>query len=340
MNVITDPEATARERAAAAESGAPNDPGHALTIGVFDGVHIGHRTVIDRVRELAADLGARSALVTFEPHPAKVLRPDLAPELLTGLEHKLELLEETGLDTVVVVPFDRARAGESAEEFIDSVLLGCLGARAIVVGEDFHFGKGRLGNVDLLKQVGAHAGFEVHGHGLVARPSDSSKLTGHGDVDFEDLGSAVSSSAVRRALTVGEVALAARLLGRPHEVRGVVATGDQRGRTIGFPTANIMVEPGFAVPADGVYAGWYLSPDGLRRPAAINIGRRPTFYEHAEHSLIEAHLLDFDGDLYGQPARVQFERRLRGEKRFDGVDALRAQLDRDVEASRALLQGE
>jgi len=340
VNVITDPDAAARERVAAAASGAPVDAGHALTIGVFDGVHIGHRTVIDRVRALAADLGAKSALVTFDPHPAKVLRPELAPELLTGLDQKLELLAETGLDTVVVVPFDRARAGESAEEFVDSVLVGCLGARAVVVGEDFHFGKGRLGNVELLKQIGAHAGFQVYGHGLLPRPSDSSELTGHTDVDFEDLGSAVSSTAVRRALTVGEVALAARLLGRAHEVRGVVATGDRRGRTIGFPTANIMVEPGFAVPADGVYAGWYVLPDGARWPAAINIGRRPTFYEHAEHSLIEAHLLDFDGDLYGRPARVRFVRRLRGEQRFDGIDALRAQLDLDINAARTLLREE
>lgn len=338
MKVITDPEKAARERSAAAAAGAPADPGHALTIGVFDGVHVGHRTVIEKVKSLADDLGVGSALVTFDPHPARVLRPELAPELLTGLDQKLELLAETGLDTVVVVPFDRARAGESAEEFIDSVLVACLGARAVVVGEDFHFGKGRLGNVDLLAQVGAHAGFDVYGHGLVARPPDSWDLTGHGDVDFADLGPRVSSSAIRRALIVGEVALAARLLGRPHEVRGEVATGDQRGRTIGFPTANIMVEPGFAVPGDGVYAGWYFRPDGSRHPAAVNIGRRPTFYEHAEHSLIEAHLIDFDDDLYDQPARVQFVRRLRGEQRFDGIDALRAQLDRDIDEARSLLR--
>ncbi len=342
MKVIRDPEKVAKERAdpsatgVSGASGVPADE-HVLTIGVFDGVHIGHRTVIDRVKAIAADLGVGSALVTFEPHPAKVLRPELAPDLLTGLDHKLELLAETGLDTVVVVPFDRARAGESAEEFIDSVLIGCVGARAVVVGEDFHFGKGRLGNVDLLRQVGSHAGFEVHGHGLVPRPSHSSELTGHGDVDFADLGSAVSSSAIRRALTVGEVALAARLLGRPHEVRGVVVTGDKRGRTIGFPTANVMVEPGFAIPADGVYAGWYLLPDGSPHPAAINVGRRPTFYEHADHSLIEAHLIDFDGDLYGQPARVRFVRRLRGEQRFDGIDALAAQLQHDIEAAAAIV---
>lgn len=337
VKVITDPERVARQRTEAAASDSAADAGHALTIGVFDGVHIGHRTVIDRIRNIATGLGAKSALVTFEPHPAKVLRPELAPDLLTGLDHKLELLAETGLDTVVVVPFDRTRAGESAEEFIDSVLLGCLSARAVVVGEDFHFGKGRLGNVELLEQVGAHAGFKVHGHGLVPRPSNSSELTGHGDVDFADLGTAVSSSAIRRALTVGEVALAGRLLGRPHEMRGTVATGDKRGRTIGFPTANVMVESGFVVPADGVYAGWYVLPDGSRRPAAVNVGRRPTFYEHAEHSLIEAHLIDFDGDLYDRAARVQFVRRLRGEQRFDGIDALANQLHVDIEAARSVL---
>ena len=337
VKVITNPQRAATERAEAATSPAGPAAGHALTIGVFDGVHIGHRTVIGRVRELADELSVQAALVTFHPHPARLLRPELAPDLLTGLDHKLELLAETGLDTVVVVPFDEARAGESAEEFIESVLIGCLEARAVVVGEDFHFGKGRLGNVELLSQVGEHAGFEVHGHGLVERPSHSSELTGH-EVNFVDLGTAVSSTAIRRALSVGEVALASRLLGRPHEVRGVVASGDKRGRTIGFPTANVMVEPGFAVPGDGVYAGWYLLADGRRLPSAINIGRRPTFYEHAEHSLIEAHVIGFDGDLYDQPAGVQFVRRLRGEQRFDGIDALAAQLARDIAAAESILQ--
>ena len=335
--MITDPEAAARERAAAVAGGGPVRD-HALTIGVFDGVHVGHRMVIDHVRAIAADLGVGSALVTFDPHPARVLRPELAPDLLTGLDHKLELLAATGLDTVVVVPFDVARAGESAEDFIDTILVRCLGARSVVVGEDFHFGKGRLGNVDLLREVGSHVGFDVEGHELVPRPADSAELVGHDEVDFDDLGPAVSSSAIRRALSVGEVALAGRLLGRLHEVRGVVATGDKRGRTIGFPTANVMIEPGFAVPADGVYAGWYVAADGVRRPAAVNIGRRPTFYEHADHSLTEAHVIDFDGDLYDQPARVQFARRLRGERRFDGIDALRAQLHTDIDAARSVLE--
>ncbi len=336
MRIITDLEGAARELAESACDGPPADAAHALTIGVFDGVHLGHRTVIEGVRALAARLSVKSALVTFFPHPAKVLRPDLAPDLLTSIDHKLELLAETGLDAVVVVPFDETRAAESAEDFITSVLVGVLAARAVVVGSDFRFGKGRRGDVELLTRMGAEAGFEVYGRELVPRPQHSSELTGH-DVDFVDLGPAVSSTAIRRALNVGEVALAARLLGRPHEVRGVVAPGDKRGRTIGFPTANVMVEPGFAVPGDGVYAGWYVFPDGTRWQAAINVGRRPTFYEHAEHSLIEAHLIDFDGDLYHQPARVQFVRRLRGEERFDGIEALAAQLVNDVASARQIL---
>jgi len=329
VEVITDPDNYV-DRTADERSGDREDVGHALTIGVFDGIHVGHRQVIEQVKRLAAKLSARSALVTFDPHPAMVLRPDLAPPLLTGLDHKLELLEETGLDTVVVVPFDKARASESAEDFVTSILVGCLGAKAVVVGEDFHFGKGRLGNVQLLAEMGEYCGFEVHGQPLISRPAESMTLSGHGSISFADLGDSVSSTAIRRALSVGEVSLAARLLGRPHEVRGRVASGDRRGRTIGFPTANVVLEPGFAMPGDGVYAGWYLAPHGRRWPSAINVGRRPTFYEAAQRSLVEAHLIDFEGDLYGQPARVQFVERLRGEQRFDGLDELKAQLQRDV----------
>ena len=301
---------------------------HALTIGVFDGVHVGHRLVIERVRSTAARLGVGSALVTFDPHPAQLLRPELAPRLLTGLDHKLELLAGLGLDTVVVVPFDRDRAAESAEEFVHSVLIDCLNARAVIVGEDFHFGKGRLGNVPLLAEMGRSHIFEVHSQALVDRPGVRSAS---GEKK------AVSSTAIRSALESGDVATAADLLDRPHEVRGAVVTGDQRGRTIGFPTANVMVDPMMAVPADGVYAGWYFRTDGTRHAAAINIGRRPTFYEHADHSLIEAHLIDFSGDLYGEAARVQFVERLRGERKFDGIEALRAQLEQDIAAAAEVL---
>ncbi|MDH3293411.1 MAG: bifunctional riboflavin kinase/FAD synthetase [Acidimicrobiia bacterium] len=303
---------------------------HALTIGVFDGVHLGHQAVIDRVRAAAVRLGVKSALVTFDPHPAELLRPELAPLLLTGLEHKLELLEQHGLDTVVVVRFDRDRAAESAESFVHSVLLDCLGAKSVIVGRDFHFGKGRLGNLALLTEMGRVNDFEVDGQPLVDRS---------GVPTADGAGRSVSSTAIRAALSEGDVATATGLLGRPHEVRGTVVAGDQRGRAIGFPTANLMVDGRFAIPGDGVYAGWYVTPDGQRHPSAINIGRRPTFYQHAEHSVVEAHLIGFDGDLYDRPARVRFVERLRGERRFDGIEALKSQLSRDVEAAGRLLTG-
>jgi len=302
--------------------------GHALTIGVFDGVHLGHRLVIERVRKIADRLSAKSALVTFDPHPAQVLRPDLAPLLLTDLEHKLGLLEETGLDTVLVLPFDTDRAAESAEHFVRSVLVDCLDIKAVVVGEDFHFGKGRLGNVGLLTEMGRSYGFQVHDQTLVARPD----LPG-----ADGATRVISSTAIRQALTDGDVGTASTLLGRLHEVRGEVVKGDQRGRTIGFPTANVLVDPNIAIPGDGVYAGWYLLPNGDRRPSAINVGRRPTFYEQADHSLIEAHLIGFSGDLYGQTARVQFVQRLRGERKFDGIDQLKSQLEFDIESAATML---
>lgn len=343
MDVITDPENCSASSAGAHEvAGSDGDAaaaGHAITIGVFDGIHLGHRRVLNRVRQIAEQRSLKSALVTFDPHPARVLRPDLAPSLLTGLEHKLELLEEVGLDTVVVVPFDKTRAGESAEDFVASVLVGCLGAKAIIVGEDFHFGKDRLGNIELLTELGGYYEFDVHGQPLIGRPSTVDRMLQGSSLSFDDLGEAVSSTAIRRALGAGQVSLAAHLLGRNHEVRGEVIAGDQRGRTIGVPTANVLVPPGYAIPGDAVYAGWYLLPDGTRWPSAVNVGRRPTFYQQAEHSLVEAHLIGFDGDLYGQSARVQFVERLRGEQRFDGVESLKAQLHVDIADAGRLLTG-
>ncbi len=297
--------------------------GHALTIGAYDGVHQGHQAVIAATRDLAAELGVRSAVVTFDPHPAHVLRPESAPLLLTGTEQKLELLEACGVDTVVIVPFDEQRARETAEDFVRRVLVECLRARAIVVGHDFHFGRNRAGNVDVLTKLGIEYDFDVVGVDLLPRP----------DGKLES----VSSTAIRRALAGGEVRTAASLLGRFHEIRGVVVGGDHRGRTIGFPTANVAVAKDRAKPADAVYAGWYVRPDGSRHEAAINVGRRPTFYRDAEHSLVEAHLLDFDGDLYGEVARVQFVELIRSEQRFDGIEALKHQLDLDIAKTRELL---
>ncbi len=296
--------------------------GSVVTIGVYDGVHRGHRGLIERVRHMAAELDATSAVVTFDRHPATVVRPDSAPKLLTALDDRLMLLESTGVDYVVVVRFDAERSAESAEDFVREVLVDCLRARAVVVGHDFHFGHDRRGNVAMLQEMGAEQGFDVLGVSLFADP------------DGRD---AISSTRVRALLGEGRVAEAAVLLGRPHEVRGVVRHGDKRGRELGFPTANLEVAGDVLLPADGIYAGWYERPDGSWYPAAISLGRRPTFYEDAGTSLLEVFLLDFSGDLYGEAARVRFVARLRGEERFDSVDALVDQMQRDVAEARAAL---
>ncbi len=296
---------------------------HVVSIGVYDGVHIGHRQVISQTQQLARDLGTKMAVVTFDPHPALVIRPENAPLILTDIEQKLELLAAAGVDTTYVVPFDSSQASETAPDFVSRVLVGCLDAQAIVVGHDFHFGKGRAGNVEVLTELGRQHGFSVNGIELLERP--------------DGLAEPVSSTAVRRALAGGEVMTAQTLLGRHHEVRGIVVQGDQRGRLIGFPTANVDVPAEIALPADAVYAAWYITPDGERHAAAVNVGKRPTFYQDADRSLLEAHLLDFDGDLYGQPAQVQFVELIRSEQRFDGIDALKAQLVDDIAVARTHL---
>lgn len=294
-----------------------------VTIGAYDGVHLGHRAVIDHVRRLAAERGCHSALVTFDTHPATVVRPESAPRLLTDGEQKMELLEATGLDAVVVIHFDIDQAHESPESFVQRVLIDCLRASVVVIGEDFHFGRGREGNVGLLRKVGAERGFEVAPLELVPRR--------------DDVDEPVSSTAIRRALAGGDISRANAMLGRHYEIRGQVVRGDQRGRLLGFPTANVEVSNRVCLPADGVYAGMYERPNGEVHGCAINLGRRPTFYEHAETSLLEAHLLDFGGDLYGEAGRVRFTHFLRSERKFDGVDALIEQLRTDTEHARTLL---
>lgn len=293
-----------------------------ITIGAYDGVHLGHRAVIDQVISLAEERGAKSAVVTFDRHPASVVRPESAPKLLTGPEQKMTLLASTGIDAVVVVHFDVDQASEAPESFVRRVLTDCLGTTAIVVGEDFHFGRNREGNVDLLRKIGDEADFDVVPIDLVPRQ--------------DGVDEPVSSTAIRRALAGGDITRANEMLGHPYEVRGVVVEGDQRGRLLGFPTANVEVPDNLCLPADGVYAGWYERPDGTIHAAALNLGRRPTFYEHANSSLLEAHLLDFDGDLYGEGAAIRFTHFLRSERKFDGIDALIAQLRTDVEHARTL----
>ena len=311
MQVVTDPAACPKPAS-----------GSVVTIGAYDGVHLGHRAVIAEVRRLAAERGCASAVVTFDRHPAFVVRPESAPKLLTDLDQRLELLASTGLDYCLVVHFDEERSRESAEDFVTEVLSDCLSTRVVVVGEDFHFGHRRRGNVELLQRMGVDLGFDVDGLALVQLP---------------DLPGELSSTTIRAALAEGDLATAARMLGRHHEVRGVVEGDARRGANLlGFPTANVAVPPEIQLPAEGIYAGWYVRPDGSRHQAAVSFGRRPTFYESAE-PVLEAHLLDFDGDLYGELARVQFVARLRAEERFDSPEALVEQMTRDVEATRRAL---
>lgn len=292
------------------------EQGSVVTVGEYDGVHRGHRTVIAEMHRMAAERGCATAVVTFDRHPATVVRPDSAPLLLCDLDTKLELLAETGVDYTLVVEFTPEQAQVRAETFARQILVDSLQAKVIVVGADFHFGKDRRGDVETLKAVGEECGYQVIGLPLVKQ------ITGEGEV--------ISSTSIRMALDDGDVEKAHRLLGRPFEVRGIVTPGDRRGRTIGFPTANLPTTPDLQVPSDGVYAGWYQRPDGTQYPAAVNIGKRPTFYDFAERSLIEAHLIGFRGDLYGEQAKVRFVRRLRGERRFEDVDQLVAQLGKDV----------
>ena len=300
--------------------------GSAVTIGAYDGVHLGHQQVIRAVRDLEDSDGLASAVVTFDRHPASVVRPESAPMLLSDLDQKLEYLDATGIDIVVVVTFDEARSEESAEDFVQSVLVDCLQARKVIVGEDFHFGHERKGNVDLLLELGTIHGFTVDGMDLVGADGRPAVVADR-----------VSSTAIRRALAEGDLATANRLLGRPHEVRGIVAHGDKRGREIGFPTANVSVPGDIMLPADGIYAGWFERPDGTVLPTAMSLGRRPTFYEEAHASLLECFILDFEGDLYDESVRVRFVERLRGEQKFDGIDPLIEQMKRDVERAREIL---
>ncbi len=315
MEIIRDPSAC-----------PPRRSGTAVTIGAYDGVHRGHQAVIAAVRETARRRELETAVVTFDRHPASVVRPESAPKLLTDLDQRLQLLEIAGVDLTVVVPFDEERARESAEDFIQTVLVDCLSARLVVVGADFHFGHRRRGNVQLLGSEGARHGFDVEGMELVGADWHEAAPDGR-----------VSSTLIRRSLIEGEVGRAATLLGRHHEVRGTVVQGDRRGRELGFPTANLEVPDRIQLPADGVYAAWYVRPNGDIHAAAASLGRRPTFYEDQPHSLVEAHLLDADLDLYGEHGGVQFVERLRGQVKFASVDELVDQMRLDVERARAML---
>ena len=300
-----------------------DDAAVAATIGVFDGVHLGHQEVFRQVRAAADRLGVRSAVVTFDGHPAHVVRPENAPKLLTTLDQKLELIEAQGIDCVYLISFDEDRAATPLTSSCGrSSLRPCT--------------RRRSSSVRTSTSVQVAPATSMAWPGWVS--SSASRFTARIDPSRRRGSGAGVVDQVRRALAGGNVAYAASMLGRPYEVRGVVEAGDQRGRQIGFPTANIPVPKVMAWPADAVYAGWCTRENGERHPCAINIGRRPTFYEHAEQSLLEAHLIDFEGDLYGEEVAVSFVDFLRSERKFNGLEQLSEQLKVDIDDARAVLR--
>jgi riboflavin kinase/FMN adenylyltransferase len=289
------------------------------TVGMFDGVHRGHRMLFEKVFESARELNARSAVVTFDPHPLDVLAPDKAPCMLTTLAQRLALFDEAGFDIALVLPFNKELAALSPDEFAKAALVDGLHVKKILVGEDFRFGHDRAGDVGTLHEIGEKDGFVAEAVPLL------------GDVE-----SKISSSVIRRRLDDGNVEGVAKLLGRNWRLAGEVVEGDKRGRTLGFPTANIKPHPRSCLPGLGVYAGFWVWR-GDRLPAAINVGVRPTFKEN-DPPLCEVFVLDFDGDLYGETGEVEFVAFLRPEEKFDSVDALIAQMHADVARARDLLR--
>ncbi len=303
-----------------------------VAIGKFDGVHSGHRAVIARARVDAADSGARVVAVTFDRNPLALLRPDICPASLVGVEQKLRLLADAGVDATLMLTFDRTLADLSAREFVEHVLVGALGVTIVLVGADFRFGRGGKGDPDLLRELGREFGFDVD---VVE------------DVRAIDDGRRVSSTWIRDLLSEGDVAGAAKLLGRAHSVRGEVVHGLKRGRQLGFPTANLSADLEGFVPAEGVYAGW-LVDEGARRhgdeprssvryPAAISVGSNPTFDDVAARQ-VEAYVLDeTDLDLYGHTVEVEFTSRIRGMEAFEGIEPLIAKMTEDVARVRSEL---
>lgn len=286
-----------------------------VTIGVFDGVHRGHRALLTQTVADARSLGTSAVTVTFDPNPLAVLRPESAPAVLMTLQRRLDLMAELGIDAALVVPFTAERAAQPPEEFVHEVLVGRLQARGVVVGENFRFGRRAAGDVAMLSRLGAQEGFTV----------TPIPLTGEGDTTF-------SSTHVREYVLAGAVERAAAALGRPFRVEGTVVRGEQRGRLIGYPTANLATPPGAAIPADGVYAGWLLWR-GDRLPAAISIGTNPTFDGKAR--TVEAYVLDRDDlELYGERVELDFAERLRDTLRFGSVDELVEQMAKDCDTAR------
>ena len=286
------------------------------TVGNFDGVHRAHQDLLREVQEAAVATGHTSALVTFDPHPSRLLTPDNAPPLLTTVRQKLELIERASIDVAVLIPFDRPFAALSPERFGRDVLVGALHARRLFVGPNFFFGRDRRGDVEFLRRFAATGGPEV----TVIPPRI-------------DDGEAISSSRIRAALAAGDLDAVHRMLGRPYRVDGKVVTGQHKGKLLGIPTANLALENEM-VPPDGVYVTEF-EISGRRFGSVTNIGQRPTF-PAAGHA-VETHILDFDEQIYGEDVRLRFLARLRDERRFPDLDALREQIGRDIDAARRLL---
>ncbi len=293
--------------------------GAVVAVGNFDGVHLGHRAVIEEGRRVAGSLGAPLAVLTFEPHPRQVLAPPEEPFRLTPFRLKARHLAALGVDILYVARFDRAFAAREPASFVTDVVAAGIGARHVVVGRDFAFGRGRTGTVALLAEVGAACGVGV----------TRIEAAGSGQEIY-------SASRARRLLAAGDVAAVAPVLGRFWEIDGRVIAGDRRGRTIGFPTANLRTG-GILHPARGVYALWAQpgGEDARWLQAVANLGRRPTF--HKTEDLLEVHIFDYDGDLYGKRLRAAFAERVRPERRFDGIESLKDQIARDCDSARAML---
>lgn len=289
-----------------------------LTIGNFDGVHLGHQVLLSRVVTLAREAGVPSVVMTFEPHPVKVLAPDRKLTRIFDFEDQRKCLENAGIDILVVEPFSREFSQVTAERFLNEWIYRPFSPSMIIVGYDFTFGSGRSGSIDFLRSKASELGISVE----VIPPVK---------VD----GEIASSTRIRQALEAGDVALAARLLGRSFYIEGLVERGAGRGRTIGIPTANLRTTAE-TVPAQGVYAAWAVV-GGRRFKSMVNIGSNPTFV-HQGHVTIEAHILDFNEDLYGRSLRLEFVQRLRSEKKFSGVNELVAQIRSDIEDGRKVLQ--
>lgn len=300
-----------------------------VAIGKFDGVHSGHRAVIDRARVTATESDASVVAVTFDRNPLSLLRPEACPENLVSVHQKIALLADSGVDAALVLRFDEALASLTAREFVQLVLVDALRAVCVMVGDDFRFGRGGSGTPAVLVELGSEFGFDVEVVG-----------------DVQGGGRRVSSTWVRELLVAGHVEDAARLLGRPHAVRGEIVHGLKRGRELGYPTANLAREVEGFVPADGVYAGWLIDEgsdddplaSATRYPAAISIGTNPTFDDVTVRQ-IEAYVLDeTDLDLYGHTVQVQITHRIRGMVKFEGIDALIETMTDDVAAVRAALR--